>query len=418
MYSNEEYILPCINALLYVGTLFYAIKKKHSILILISAIWLLCALLGILYSLIPFNLTSHEITIEPYFYIYVLFLIGLYPMSKLKNLDRNKLKVVYNERIVYYIVLVLAICSFIPLVESAFHILSSGLGDLAANYEDRPDDFDTRGYFSFIGRLFYSIEEYFEFLSPTFLFIYLTSGIEKKKWIIVGMCLAAINPMMNNLANGQRYYVVAFFYMMLFNFLLFRKLFDEVYKKSIYRWAVFLGGIVGILFVAISLNRTGNGTEELGAGYQIIRYMGESMYNFNTDCFWITEHVHGEHSLKGLFTYLHINQLSITDQTSLLGIISNAFHTYIGAFVMDYGLKTTFIILTLLSVICWRLVISIDDEINLGLLIIISLYANILLFGTTYFVYENGFIHMVWSMVLAIYFLNTKTENDLSSEGI
>ena len=418
MYSNEDYILPCINALLYVGTMFFALKRKHSILILITAIWSFCALIGIFYSLIPFNLTSHDITIVPYLYLFVLFLINLYPMSKLKVLDKDKLKVVYNSRIVYYIILLLAICSFIPVIESTLHILSSGLGDLASNYEERSDDFDTRGYFTFIGRLFYSVEEYFEFLTPTFLFIYLTSNIEKKKWIIVGMCLAAITPLLNNLANGQRYYAAAFFYMMLFNFLLFRNLFDEQYKKSLFRWAIGIGSVVGVLFVSISLNRTGNGTEELGAGYQAIRYMGESMYNFNTDCYWITEHIHGAHTFKGLFAYFHINTLSISDQTSLLGIISNAFHTYIGAFVMDFGLTTTFLILTLLSLFCWRMVISIDNEINLGLLIFISLYANILLFGTTYFVYENGIIHLVWSIVLAIYLLNTKSDNDVSPEDL
>lgn len=416
MYSNEEYLLPCINALLYAGVFVMAIKSRHSILILISLIWLICASVGILYSLIPFTLTSYEITLEPYIYLFVLFVIGLYPMSKLKMLDRDNLIVVYNERILYYIVLTLALCAYIPFFESVIQIITSGAGNLASNYEGRLDNFDNRGYFSFVGRILYSVEEYFEFLSLTFLFTYLTSSLEKKKWIVVGLCLAAINPMLNSLANGQRYYVVAFVYMLLFHFFLFRALFEPEYKKIMYKWSIVCGGIVGILFIAISVNRTGNGTEELGAGYQIIRYMGESMYNFNTDCYWITEFVHGEHSFKGLFTYFHINELSITDQTNLLGIISNAFHTYVGAFVMDFGLTSTFVILTFLSLICLRLVVSIDNEINLGLLILISLYANILLFGTTYFVYENGFIHLVWSMILAIYLLNTKVDNNASGK--
>jgi oligosaccharide repeat unit polymerase len=418
MYSNDDILLPCVNALLYLGILFFAIKRKHSIFILISTVWVICALLGIIYSLIPFTLTSHDLSLEPYIYLFTIFLIGLYPMSKLKLLDRNSLIVIYNSRIVNSIILLLAICSFIPVVESTLHILSSGLGNLASNYEDRLDDFDTRGYFTIVGRIFYSVEEYFEFLTPTFLFVYITSYDEKRTWIIVGMCLAVISPLLNNLANGQRYYVVVFLYMMLFNFLLFRNLFDEKLKKNIFKWAISVGSIVGVVFVAISLNRTGNGTEELGAGYQVIRYMGESMYNFNTDCFWITDYVFGEHSFKGLFSYFHINQLSISDQTSLLGIVSNAFYTYVGAFVMDFGLIPTFVILSLFSLICWRMVISVDNEINLGLLILISLYSNILLFGTTYFVYENGFIHLVWSIVLAIYLLNTKTDNNVSVEDV
>lgn len=418
MYSNEDYLLPCINALLYIGLLVFAIKSKHGILIMISVIWLVCALFGILYSMVPFTLTSYDITIEPYIYMFILFLIGLFPISRLRMLEKDKLIVVYNKNIVNYIVFVLAISSFIPFLESIIQIVTSGVGNLASNYEERLDDFDTRGYFSFIGRLLYSIDEYFEFLTPMFLFVYLTSELEKKKWIIIGLCIASVNPMLNNLANGQRFYVVTFLYMMLFNFLLFRKLLDERIKKTIYLLSILAGGGVGILFVAISVTRTGNGTEELGALYQVVRYMGESMYNFNTDCYWINDYLYGEHSLKGFFTYFNIGDMSIDDQTSFLGIMSNVFYTYIGAFVMDFGLISTMIILTLLSFICLKLIVSIDNEINLGFLIIISLYANVLMFGTTYFVYENGFIHLVWSIVLAIFFINANVVDDENAETV
>ena len=74
MYSNEDYLLPCINALLYIGLLVFAIKSKHGILIMISVIWLVCALFGILYSMVPFTLTSYDITIEPYIYMFILFI--------------------------------------------------------------------------------------------------------------------------------------------------------------------------------------------------------------------------------------------------------------------------------------------------------------------------------------------------------
>lgn len=416
MYENDEYILPCLNAVLYVSLLAYAIMRRHGILIMISAIWLLCAVIGIIYSLIPFKESNNDLTIAPYIYLFILFIIGLSPISKLRAIDGKELKVVYNERIVYGIVVVLAICSFLPLFESLIHIVSSGLGNLASIYEDRPDDFDKRAYFTFIGRIFYSVEEYFEFLTPTFFFVYVTMFKEKKMWIIIGLVVALLNPLFNNLANGQRYYAVVFVYMILYNYMLFYKMIDERQRKFLGQLSLIIGGIMGLLFVSISLNRTTGGTEELGAAYGFVRYMGESMYNFNTDCYWITDFVGGEHSLKGFYTYLGIDNASIEDQTSLLGIVSNNFYTYIGAFVMDFGLIFTFVFLSLVAFLFFILISKLDKEVNIGILMIVSLYANILLFGTTYFIYENGFIHFVWAIFLSVFLLFAEVDNYESTE--
>ncbi len=411
MYSNDEYLLPCINVLLYVFLLAYAIIRKHRLLVFISAIWLLCAAIGIIYSLIPFTETSYEITLAPYLYIFVLLVIGLIPISKLRPIDGTSLKVVYNERIVYGIIVVLAVCSFLPLIESFIHIAFSGLGNLASNYEERADDFDNRAYFSFIGRILYSVEEYFEFLAPTFVFVYATMFKERKNWIMLGLIAALLNPLFNNLANGQRYYAVLFVYVVLFNYLLFYNSFDKEQRKFLVKISLIVSSILGLLFISISLNRTSNGTEELGAAYQLVRYMGESMYNFNTDCYWITDFVGGEHSFKGFYTYFGLNNLSINDQNSLLNIVSNGFYTYVGAFVMDYGLYNTFVLLSFLSFFFFVLINRIENEISIGKLIAISLYTNIFLFGTTYFVYENGFIHLIWAVVLSVWLSYTRSED-------
>ncbi len=416
MYSNEEYLLPCLNAMLYVFLLAFAIMRRHGILIMISSIWLLCAVIGIIYSLIPFTQTSHDITIAPYLYIYILFIIGLLPISLLRPIDGDEIKVVYNEGIVYGIVVVLAICSYIPFIESFIQIAFSGLDNLASNYEDRPDDFDNRAYFTFIGRFFYSVEEYFEFLTPTFLFVYVTMFKEKEMWIVLGLIVALLNPLFNNFANGQRYYAVVFVYMILYNYLLFYKMIDERQRKMLGQLTLVVGAFLGLLFISISLNRTSNGTEELGAAYQFVRYLGESMYNFNTDCYWITDYVGGEHSLKGFYTYLGINNTTIGDRTSILGVISNNFYTYIGAFVMDFGLFPTFVFLSLVALFFYILVRWLDKEINIGILIVISLYANMLLFGTTYFIYENGFIHFVWAIILSVILLFAEADNVESTE--
>ena len=193
---------------------------------------------------------------------------------------------------------------------------------------------------------------------------------------------------------------------------------DEQQRKFLGQLALIIGGIMGLLFVSISLNRTTGGAEELGAVYGFVRYMGESMYNFNTDCFWVTDYVGGEQSLKGFYSYLGIDNTSIEDRSSLLGIVSNVFYTYIGAFVMDYGLFFSFILLSLVALLVYRIITKLDKEVNIGILIIISLYANMLLFGTTYFIYENGFIHFVWAIILSVFLLFTEADNNESLDTL
>jgi oligosaccharide repeat unit polymerase len=239
---------------------------------------------------------------------------------------------------------------------------------------------------------------------------------EKEMWIVLGLIVALLNPLFNNFANGQRYYAVVFVYMILYNYLLFYKMIDERQRKMLGQLTLVVGAFLGLLFISISLNRTSNGTEELGAAYQFVRYLGESMYNFNTDCYWITDYVGGEHSLKGFYTYLGINNTTIGDRTSILGVISNNFYTYIGAFVMDFGLFPTFVFLSLVALFFYILVRWLDKEINIGILIVISLYANMLLFGTTYFIYENGFIHFVWAIILSVILLFAEADNVESTE--
>jgi hypothetical protein len=83
---------------------------------------------------------------------------------------------------------------------------------------------------------------------------------------------------------------------------------------------------------------------------------------------------------------------------------------------MDFGLFPTFVFLSLVALFFYILVRWLDKEINIGILIVISLYANMLLFGTTYFIYENGFIHFVWAIILSVILLFAEADNVESTE--
>ena len=46
-----------------------------------------------------------------------------------------------------------------------------------------------------------------------------------------------------------------------------------------------------------------------------------------------------------------------------------------------------------------------------GSIILINIYVNILLFGTTYFIYQNGSYHLLWAIVVALLIIFLQQKN-------
>ena len=77
---------------------------------------------------------------------------------------------------------------------------------------------------------------------------------------------------------------------------------------------------------------------------------------------------------------------------------------------MDYGLVVTAISIVITSIIMLVFVRRQNRILGVNYLIILYLYANILLFGTTYFIYQNGFIHMLFAIMIAMFFKFSKKD--------
>ncbi|CAG9892646.1 hypothetical protein BOVA604_1530 [Bacteroides ovatus] len=401
---------------LFICVFIWSIKHKYKLLVLISAIWLSTAIVSSFYSLNPYIVMSKELLLEPYLYLFGCFLICIYPLYAAEKLNISQKIIIYNSDIFNITILVLALVSYEPLLETLIRISTKGIDNLADVYisERAGTNFDSRGYFSFVGRFFFNIVDYFKFISvPLFLF-YLTLP-KRKIFITIGLACAVLNPVMFNLANGQRFLLVLTFYSFIFNFILLIPLFAKSVIKKILRYGLISLGMLLILFASISISRFGKNSDYDAAGYggiyQVLRYFGESFYNFNTEGYWIKNHTWGRNSFTTYYSYFDPNNsYSIGKQNEITGIITNIFYTYIGNFVIDFGKVITTIIFLISSILLTSKVKRIRKYLKLGNLILISLYANIILFGTTYFVYQNGFIHMVWTL-LYIIILNGCTTN-------
>lgn len=75
----SEFYYTIFNALLYFIPLYWSLKTRRYIITLISIIWLLCSIIGIFYYLNPFRMMLYPLMMEPFLYLYVLFLTSILP---------------------------------------------------------------------------------------------------------------------------------------------------------------------------------------------------------------------------------------------------------------------------------------------------------------------------------------------------
>lgn len=410
MLESNEIILVSLNALAYIIVAYFSYKYDNKIILLISVIWSICALMGILYTLNPFRPMYYPLEPLPFIYLFAIFIITLFPFVNFNENYIDKCVIHYNGAIFSFVVYVLALCSYLPTIEIIVKIASQGISNLANDYADHVD---TRSHFSFIGKYMFSVVDYFKFVTPVMIFVYFAEQKVRPVWQSIGMILATILPMLNNLAGGQRYYVMLLAYSLLYNFILFKdKISDEI-KRKIFKVLIVVSPIVLIIFVSISISRFGKSSsydEEFGTGYQFIRYMGESMDNFNTESWHITKHLGGHNTFTTFYSYfLGINR-DIQEDNDITGVTTNVFSTYVGNLVMDYGVVNTAVYICVCVVFVLMLIRHRRKCIGLESLLLMYLYANILLFGTTYFVYQNGFIHFVFAIFMALLFkISNKT---------
>lgn len=83
-------------------------------------------------------------------------------------------------------------------------------------------DIDPRKVFSSIGSKFYSISMYTMFVTPIFFFYYIIKVQRTRKYIILGLILAILNPILFNISIGGRgvliwvmmYFTLIYFFFM------------------------------------------------------------------------------------------------------------------------------------------------------------------------------------------------------------
>lgn len=373
-----------INFLLYLTFLLYTLRKDKFVAsnLYMYIIWLTGAFFSILYYDTPFfKLVGHvaDLSLFPFLYLFGLF-VCFYESVKLKD---NIGKVHYcRSPLIKPLILFLAITAVVPFIENVKEIFMgrfdiTEISDIKSEYTE--GDLDNRYYMSWLGARIQGVSSRFYFLSPIFLFYYLSISKKINKYICVGLVLSVLNPVLNGIIIGGRgvmastvlYLVLLFFY--------FRNTMPLRTKKIIQKVIYGIGIFIGVFFILTTIYRfTSSRYDSFTLTDWIVRYFGESFSNFNTECWHFTDNTWGRNTLANIFEKDGLRHWMELEK--ITHIRMNVYFTMFGDLLLDFGYYLAPVIVLILCLIC-RSVRPHKGDVSLVSLIMFSLFSYIFIEG-------------------------------------
>lgn len=403
-----------VNLILYIGLLFFSIKKKwNKAAIFIVFLWFISAFVGIFYCKMPIPLyktAGFDIELTPFLYLFICLIIGLLPIVYVKP---EKLEIANNHKsFIALLIKVLAVTSVTPFIEVLIHlgitIANGQFFAMAANYDDIALGDVEILHLTWINDRFLHLQMWFRYVTPVFFFYTLIYKKQFSKFYVIGIFLSAILSPLYSVTSGARTglifisaYLIALF------FIVESKLHEEI-KAKLKHYALIGGSILGVLVVALTVGRFVLGDKFAGqdgtALEFIAQYTAEPMYNFNNSM-W-----HEPYRTDGYFTFSQfLSDLGIDDNALKISKELPAhtkytktwyFFTYIGNFFLDYGAIITFLILGILSLFFCNIVRK--HVLSFSAFLIFSAYIYMIVNGLFYFPYVAGMNGLYVCIVLAL----------------
>ena len=390
-----------INVLLYLLLFIILYRRKcNKVAILATGIWLLSAVIGLLYVQMPVpiykNALGHELTFAPFLYLFVCFFITLLPLLS----NREDVRVIYTTKkhLLYPFLWILAVCALFPFLESLFYlikmVITGQFMTMAANYDDISAGNIQAFQVSYISNRILVLLICMKLITPI-LFFYVYQNVKASKYLKIGLFIASITPAVFNLCNGGRVQMVfiTLYYVALY--LLFNKTFNEKSRHLLKKTAVYLFVVIGVVFISMTIGRFVLGNK-FGGGSAldfIFQYTSEGMFNFDNSMYYVKK------SSGGLATsWTIMNHLGLTDNlpvnyvefmTGKLGIPGWWFYTYIGDLYSDFGFTGTLLWISIFAI--FFSLIRMRKQTNIADLFLYSIYLHIVVNGLFYYPHKVSF---------------------------
>lgn len=390
-----------INVLLYLLLFIILYRRKcNKVAILATGIWLLSAVIGLVYVQMPDplykNALGHELTFAPFLYLFVCFFIFLLPLLS----NKEDICVIYTTKknLLHYILCSLAVCSLFPFLESLFYlvnlVITGKFMTMAANYDEISAG-DIQGFrISYIGTRILVLLTCIKLITPI-LFFYVYQNLEASKYLKIGLFIASITPAVNNLCNGGRVQMVFITLYYIALYLMLRKTLCEKSRQILKKISLYLFILIGVILVSMTIGRFVLGGKFAGGSALdfIFQYTSEGMFNFDNSLYYVKTNT------DGLATSWRIMyNLGLTDilpknyvdyVTGRLGIPGWWFYTYIGDLFADFGFIGTLLWISLFAFIFS--LIRMHKQTNIADLFLYSIYLHIVVNGLFYYPHKISF---------------------------
>ena len=295
----------------------------------------------------------------PFIYLALMEGIALHPILRY---DRNNIQKIEAPSMIF--LHVFAVIYMLCTVLQIPHIISNmadGLrtimmdttagADMYLESQDQEGSYD--GAISNIPSIIFNI---FSPLAFILFFYYLT--LERRyKWAEIGFGLCILIKSFFSLSNGQRTEVTMSVINIFVAYIALKPMLPQNLKKWVRSVLIVFAIAIAIPFIALSVSRFGEREGGLAGG--LIYYIGEAPYYFNDYAFDADGGRHGDRTcnvFKKLVGKSSPNGIfDVREAYPALEIDDSIFSSFIGDFVIDFGVWTTAILFILFSILFTRL---------------------------------------------------------------
>lgn len=351
-------------------------------------------LMFLIYSLISFYLFSisdssyRTIRLVPFIYLFVCIIIASYPVLKYNEAE---IKTIIPTPPIYihvftYIYLFCALIRIPEIISS----LSSGITLILLDVDAGQDLYDNAHLISNtsgISNIFAIIYNVFADAS-IILFFYYWIFFPNRKITIIIFAISIIIQVLTQVSMGLRTETVLKALSVVIAYITMRRFMNAKQKrKSLIIGGVFIGLVLAAV-IAVSFSRFDN-NESVGIESGTLGYIGMGNLVFNEDVWYVNGTRNGDrtaNTFKVLLGYKDVpkNIEAVRSKYSSLGVDDSVFYTFVGDFVLDYGLFLTPLIFMFFSIIFRKITKAHNHYIKLHQLIALFFVMNVVVQGGFY----------------------------------
>lgn len=362
------------------------------------------------------------ITIYPIMYVFICIIITMIPIFSYDNHQDKKLCANDNtKKLVYITLCIFSIIAVEPFVENLIHIRSvvGNMDTTADIYAARADGDNSKSeYLSWIGRKLFWINFLFRDIIPLLFFYYILKWKKYNKYVIIGISMAILNPIIHAFALGGRSTIINTAFYFIFVYMLFRPYLLVRQRRYIDKSLLCISGIIVFAISALTIVRFVSQEHSVDIWTWVSLYTGEGVLNFCADLWPLSKTCNGDNTFLMVRYYLGLTDSidieSIRATRDILGVRNLVFYTYLGTIYYDFNKIGTILYCVIFSVIFFISCKPNKNVYKLSQLATLAILGKVVMMGVMFYPYT------LWNdqlslLLLLIYIVILKTrENRLS----